>query len=122
MFAHVATLTNSYAGPKIEPFECEAHVLAEGSDTESVSNAESLKLAKGFLTAIDFEVTAAFSLCGSWQADRKSEVFLLRTLGRIADHLKALKAAQATVDQFRDVNPHSAPRDPAVPDNGTSWL
>ena len=112
MFAHAAILTNAYAGPEFEPFECETDVLAEESDSQSESSAESLRLAKGFLTAIDFEVAAALSLCGGWHTDWKADIYLIRTLERIADHLKALKAIQAMADQSGDGDSPSAP---AVP-------
>jgi len=96
------------------PFECKTPVLAEESDSLSESNAENLRLAKGFLTAIDFEVSAALSLCGGWHADWKGDIYLVRTLERISDHLKALKAIQTTVNQSQDGNslsgPHTANR------------
>lgn len=112
VFAHASILANAYAGPEFVPFECESPVSAEESDSLSESSAESLRLAKGFLTAIDFEVAAALSLCGSWHADWKADVYLIRTLERIADHLKALKATQATADEARDANSLSGPTGP----------
>ena len=71
-----------------------------------------MRLAKDFLTAIDFEVEAALSLCGGWHADWKGDIYLVRTLERISDHLRALKAVQATVNQSRDANSLSGPTDP----------
>ncbi len=118
MFANAAILTKAYAGPEFVPLECETPVLAEESDSQSEASAESLRLAKSFITAIDFEVAAALSLCNAWRADWKDDLYLVRTLERIADHLKALKAIQATVDQSRDASSLSAPTDPiAVSDH-----
>jgi hypothetical protein len=114
VFAHAALLRNAYAGPEFEPFECETPVSAEEPESRSVSGAESVKLANGFITAIDFEVAAALSLCGGWHDDWKSDVYLVRSLQRIADHLKALKAIQTTAGQSRDVNPPTAPTDPVA--------
>ncbi len=112
MFAHASILTNAYAGPEFAPFERESPVLAEESDSLSESNAESLRLTQGFLTAIDFEVEAALSLRSGWHADWKADIYLVRTLERIADHLKALKAMQATANEARDANSLSGPTDP----------
>lgn len=112
MFAHAALLRNAYAGPEFEPFECETPALGEESGSQPAPSADNLMLTRGFLTAIDFEVSAALSLCGGWHADWKSDVYLVRTLERIADHLKALKAIQAVADQSAGSNPFSPPPDP----------
>jgi hypothetical protein len=112
VFAHAAILKNSYADPEFAPVECETAALAGEPESQSALSAESLRFAQGTLTAIDFEVAAALSLCGGWHADWKADVYLVRTLERIADHLKALKATQATAGQSRDANSLSVPTDP----------
>jgi hypothetical protein len=50
------------------------------------------------VTAIDFEVESARSLYGRWNAEPKSDVYLLRTLERISEHLRALHAIQADLN------------------------
>jgi hypothetical protein len=112
VFAHASILTNAYAGSEFAQFEAETAALAEESHSQSASSAESLRLAKSALTAIDFEVAAALSLRGGWHADWKADIYLVRTLERIAEHLGALKAIQATVDQSRDASSLFAPTDP----------
>jgi len=114
VFAHAAILTNSYAGPEFAPIERQSAALAEGSDSQSESSAENLKLANSALTVIDFEVAAALSLCSGWNADWKADVYLVRTLERISGHLKALKAAQGAADQSRLDNSLSAPAEPSI--------
>jgi hypothetical protein len=51
MSANSAILPNTYAGPELVPFVCEAAPLAKESDSRSASGAESLKRAKASLTA-----------------------------------------------------------------------
>ncbi len=119
LFAHAGILTNAYAGPEFEPFECEAPVWAEESDGQSLSSAENVRLAKGFITAIDFEVVAALSLCGGWHADWKDDIYLVRTLERIAGHLKALKAIQAMDGQSLEANSRSASTEPIAANEHT---
>lgn len=119
MFAHAALLRNAYAGPEFEPFECETPVSAEEPESRSVSGAESVKLANGFITAIDFEVVAALSLCGGWHADWKDDIYLVRTLERIAGHLKALKAIQAMDGQSLEANSRSASTEPIAANEHT---
>ncbi len=114
LFAHAAILTNSYAGPEFAPIERESVASAKGSEGQSEAGAENLKLANGALTVIDFEVAAALSLCGSWNADWKADVYLVRTLERISGHLKALKAAQTTASQSRADNSLPAPAEPSI--------
>jgi hypothetical protein len=111
MSANPAMLPNTYAGPELVPFVREAAPLAKESDSHSASGSESLRRAKAFLTAIDFEVTsidfevaAALSLCGGWHAEQQGDVYLIRTLQRIAEHMKALQGIQATLNYSRDGN------------------
>ena len=99
MSAHASMLPNAYTGPEFVPFVCEDPALANETGFPPESSAESLRLEKGFLTAIDFEVAAAVSLCAAWHADWRGDVYLIRTLERISEHLKALKAIRATVNQ-----------------------
>jgi hypothetical protein len=85
-------IANAFAGPELVPFVREAPALAKETNGLSASGAESLRLASGFLTAIDFEVAAAQSLCGPWHAEQRGEVYMNRSLDRISEHMKALKA------------------------------
>jgi hypothetical protein len=114
MSANPAILPSAYIGPELVPFVCEAPALAKETDRVSVSSAENAKLAKGFLsaidlevTAIDFEVASALSLCVGWKAQNLSDVYLIRTLQRIAEHMKALQVIQATLNQSREANSHA---------------
>jgi hypothetical protein len=111
MSANPAILPNTFAGPELVPFVREAAPLAKESDNHSALGAESLRRAKALLTAIDFEVTsidfevaAALSLCGAWHAEQQGDVYLVRTLHRIAEHMKALQGIQATLNHSRDGN------------------
>ena len=69
---------------------------------------------KAFMTAIDFEVTSidfevasALSLCVGWHAEQRGDIYMIRTLQRIAEHMKALQAVQASINQPRELNPPS---------------
>ncbi len=112
MFAHASILTNAYAGPEFGPLDRQALASADESDTPSASAAENLRLANNSLTVIDFEVSAALSLCGGWHADWKADIYLVRTLERIAEHLKALKEMQAVVSPPLDASSLFGPADP----------
>jgi hypothetical protein len=108
MSANHAMLPNGYPCPELVPFVREAAPLAKESDSQSASGTESHRRAKAFLTAIDFEATSidfevasALSLCVGWHAEQRGEVYMIRTLQRIADHMKAL---QASLNQQREVN------------------
>lgn len=109
MSANPARFPNTYAGPELVAFVHEAAPLAKESDSHLASSAESARRAKAFLTAIDlevtsidFEVAAALSLCGGWHAQQQGDVYMIRTLQRIAEHMKALQAIRATLNQSRD--------------------
>jgi len=114
MSANPSILPGAYVGPELVPFVRETSPLARETEALSGSGTESARFAKGFLSAIDFEVTAidfevaaALSLYGGWDAQHKGEVYLLRTLERIAEHMKALLEIQATLNQSREANsPH----------------
>lgn len=106
MAANPSIRPNSYAAPELVPFVREDFLLAQERDGPQVSGAETLKLARGFLeaidfevTAIDFEVAAALCLSGSRQAQHEGEVYLVRTLERIAEHMKSLQAIQTSLNQ-----------------------
>lgn len=98
MLANSANLTNAYAGPKVVPIVREAPALVKETESLSRSGAEGHGLAEGFLTAIDFEVAAALCLYRGWHAERKGDVYLIRTLERISEHLKAMKALEPTLN------------------------
>jgi hypothetical protein len=89
MHANASGSTNAFAA-KGRPFGKE-------TDSPTALMAESLGITKGFLKAIDFEITAARCLSGVWQAEPEGPVYLVRTLERISEHLKALQAIQAAI-------------------------
>jgi hypothetical protein len=89
MHANAAGSTNAFAA-KGRPFGRE-------TDSPTALIAESLGVTKSFLKAIDFEITAARSLGDVWQAEPEGHVYLVRTLERISEHLKALQAVQAAI-------------------------
>jgi hypothetical protein len=64
-------------------------------DGLSASDAKSLSVVTGLLTAIDFEIAAARSLSGAWHAEPGGHVYMVRTLERIAAHTTALRVIQA---------------------------
>jgi hypothetical protein len=110
MSANPAPLPNAFAGPELVPFIRDAATSGKESDSPSTSSAESLRRAKALLaaidfevTSIDFEVTSALSLCVAWHDRKDGDIYLIRTLQRIAEHMKSLHAAQATLNQPRDV-------------------
>ena len=103
MSANPAPLPNAFAGPELVPFIRDAAASGKESDGPSASSAESLRRAKALLAAIDFEVTSALSLCVAWHDRKDGDIYLIRTLQRIAEHMKSLHAAQATLNQPRDV-------------------
>jgi hypothetical protein len=106
--AALLAIANAFAGPELVPFVREAPALAKETNGPSTSSAEGLSLAKGFLTAIDFEIAAAQSLCGPWHAEQHGNVYLNRSLERISEHMKALKAIHATLNKSRDDKPFLA--------------
>jgi len=90
--------------PELVSFEREIVPLAGNAEIGSTSVSEGLPLAQGLLnaiefevTAIDFEVEAARSLYGVWHAQHQGEIYLIRTLDRISEHLRALQAIQTEV-------------------------
>jgi hypothetical protein len=93
MHRNASGSTNAFAA-KGRPF---------GKETDSPTGliAESLGVTKGFLKAIDFEITAARSLSGVWQEEPEGHVYLVRTLERMSEHLKALQAIQAAIFEAR---------------------
>ena len=106
MAAKASLFPSPYLGPELVPPVRGA--IASNDETESRSGAglESARLARGLLEAIDFEVTAidfevasAQCLYGVWQAHRQGDVYLMRSLERISEHMKALHAIQATLNE-----------------------
>jgi hypothetical protein len=104
MPANASALKIPYAKLELVPFAGDALRSVEEPASVPASRAESARFAKGAfkaidfeVTAIDFEVEAARCLYGSWQAQRQGDVFLIRTLDRISEHLKALQAIQASL-------------------------
>jgi hypothetical protein len=106
--AALLAIANAFAGPELVPFVREAPVLPKETTGLSASSAESLRLATGFLTAIDFEIAAAQSLSGSWHAEQHGHVYLNRSLERISEHMKALRALHGTLNKSRDSKPFLA--------------
>jgi len=114
MSANPAPLPNPFARPELVPFVRETAVPAKESDNPSTSSpypssTESMRRAKSLMSAIDFEVTAidfevasALSLCAGWHAQQQGDVYLIRSLQRIAEHMKALQAIQETLSQHRE--------------------
>jgi hypothetical protein len=106
MAAKASVLPSPYRGPELVSFERETVPSAGEAETRSASISEGLRLAQGFLNAIDFEVTAidfeveaARSLYGAWHAQHQGEIYLIRTLDRISEHLRALQAIQAELGE-----------------------
>lgn len=104
MAANHSILPNSHGRPELVPFMRESQSPSEKTEGVSESNAESITVARNFLgaidfevTAIDFEVAAALSLSPAWRAESQSDVYLVRTLERIAGHMKALQDIQAAL-------------------------
>jgi hypothetical protein len=84
--------------------------LTDEKERRSEAGSESVRLAQGILNAIDFEVTAidfevaaASSLYGVWHAQHQGEMYLIRTLERISEHLRALQAIQAEFSESREI-------------------
>ena len=109
MAAKASVLPSPYRGPELVSFERESAPLAGEAEIRSASVSEGPRLAQGFLNAIDFEVTAidfeveaARSLYGVWHAQHQGEIYLIRTLDRISEHLRALQAIQAEVGEPRN--------------------
>jgi hypothetical protein len=103
--AALVVIANAFAGPELVPFVSEVSALDNEIDSLSASGAENLRLAKGFLTAIDFEIAAAHSLCGPWHDEPNGDVYLNRSLERISEHMTALKAIHAKLNRPRDGKP-----------------
>jgi hypothetical protein len=101
-------IANAFAGPELVPFVREAPALAKEPSSLSASSAESLGLAKSFLTAIDFEIAAAQSLCGPWHAEQHGNIYLNRSLDRISEHMMALKSIHAMLNKSREGKPFLA--------------
>lgn len=109
MSANPAPLPNAFARPELVPFARETANQAKESDSLSSSSTESIRRAKSVMNAIDFEVTAidfevasALSLCAGWHAQQDGDVYLIRTLQRIAEHMKALQSIQESLSQHRE--------------------
>ncbi len=106
MAAKASLLPSPYLGPELVPPVREAIASLEETERLSGSHSEDFRSAKGLLAAIDFEVTAidfevasAQCLYGVWQSHRQGDVYLIRTLERISEHMKALHAIQATLSE-----------------------
>jgi hypothetical protein len=109
MSANPAPLPNAFPGPELVPFIRDAAALGKESESPSASSVESLRRAKALMAAIDlevssidFEVTSALSLCVAWHDRQDGNIYLIRTLQRIAEHMKSLHAVQATLNQPRE--------------------
>jgi hypothetical protein len=110
MSANPAPLPNPYARPELVPPARETAVQAKESDRPASSDTGTIRRAKTLMKAIDFEVTAidfevasALSLCAGWHAQQQGDVYLIRTLQRIAEHMKALQSIQETLSQQQPV-------------------
>lgn len=113
MAANPSILPNSYSRPALVPFVRESQAPSEEPDIASESNAEGLTLARNLLGAIDFEVTAinfevavALKLSPAWHADSHGNVYLVRTLERIAEHMKSLQDIQSALNPPRNESSH----------------
>jgi hypothetical protein len=109
MAAKASLFPIPYLGPELVLPVREAIASNEEIETLSRSGSESARRAQGLLAAIDFEVTAidfevasAQCLYGVWQSHRQGDVYLIRTLNRISEHMKALHAIQATLSERAD--------------------
>jgi hypothetical protein len=109
MAAKASLFPSPYLGPELVHPVREAIASNEKPEALSGSGSESARRAKGLLEAIDFEVTAidfevasAQCLYGVWQSHRQGDVYLIRTLDRISEHMKALHAIQATLSESAD--------------------
>ncbi|MGD0629351.1 MAG: hypothetical protein ABR987_08355 [Terracidiphilus sp.] len=78
-------------------FAAKGRPFGKETDSPSALIAESLGVTTGFLKAIDFEITAARNLSGVWQAEPEGHVYMVRTLERMSEHLRALQAIQAAI-------------------------
>jgi hypothetical protein len=87
MHASNSESTNAYA--------TKGSAFGNETDSLSASDAKSLKVVTGILTAIDFEIAAARSLSRVWHAEPGGHVYMVRTLERIAEHTTALRVIQA---------------------------
>ena len=109
MSANALALRSLSAGPALVPSIRETLSLVDEAGDQAVQGSESVRFAEGFLraidfevTAIDFEVAAARCLYGVWHEQRHGDVYLIRTVERIAEHLKALQAIQAKLIRSGD--------------------
>ncbi|MGA9667889.1 MAG: hypothetical protein WBQ94_01705 [Terracidiphilus sp.] len=103
--AALTVIANAFARPELVPYISDASELDKETEGLSASSAENLRLAKGFLTAIDFEIAAAHSLCRPWHDEPNGEVYLNRSLERISEHMTALKAIHSKLSPSRDGKP-----------------
>jgi hypothetical protein len=106
MAAKASLFPSPYPGPALVTPVREAVASNEEAGSLSGSGLENTGRAKGLLEAIDFEVTAidfevasAQCLYGVWQSHRQGDVYLIRTLDRISEHMKALHAIQAKLSE-----------------------
>lgn len=109
MSANPAPLPNPFARPELVPLVRETAVQAKESDRPSPSATETIRRARALMSAIDFEVTAidfevssALSLCVGWHDRQDGDIYLIRTLQRISEHMKALQAVQESLGQHRE--------------------
>jgi hypothetical protein len=109
MSANPAPLPNPYSRPELVPFTRETAPQSKESENQSGQTTESHRRAKSYLSAIDFEVNAidfevasALSLCVGWHDRQDGDIYLIRTLQRIAEHMKALQAIQESLSQHRE--------------------
>jgi hypothetical protein len=74
---------------------------AFGTETDGPTafRAKGLGVTKNLLTAIDFEIESARTLSRVWHAEPGGHVYLVRTLERISEHLKALHAIKAAINE-----------------------
>jgi hypothetical protein len=114
MSASPAPLPNAYPRPELVSFVRDAASQIKESESQSAAVAEGQRRAKALLSAIDFEVTSidfevasALSLCVGWHDQQHGDIYLIRTLQRIAEHMKALQTIQATLNQPREASPSS---------------
>jgi hypothetical protein len=106
MAAKASLFPSPYSGPELVPPVRDAGAPDEEKDGLSGSVLETARQARRLLDAIDFEVTAidfevasAQCLYGVWQSHRQGDVYLIRTLERISEHMKALHAIHETLGE-----------------------
>jgi len=108
MAANPSILPHSHPRQELVPYVHESPTPSE--ETEGLTLAANLLGAINFeVTAINFEVAAALKLSPAWHADPHAGVYMVRTLERIAVHMKSLQDIQAFVEAGRDEKSHPDP-------------